>query len=73
MILGDPKSVAYLGSTERSGVPLVPTILAEPISRSIEAVCFLDTSFPSLISYFRTGTVLSATSKLLNGSTTNPF
>ena len=72
-ILGEPKSVAYLGSTERSGVPLVPTTLAEPISRSIESECFLGVSFPSLISYFKNGTVLSATSKLLKGSTTNPF
>ena len=73
LILGEPRSVAYLGSTDRSGVPLVPTTLSEPISKSILSVCFLVMSFPSLISYFKNGTVLSATSKLLKGSATNPL
>ena len=70
---GDPKSVANLGSTDKSGVPLVPTTLAEPISKSILSLNFLGVSLPSLISYFKNGTVLSATLKSLNGSTTNPF
>ena len=73
LILGDPKSEAYLGSTERSGLPLVPTTLAEPIRRSTLSECFLGVSLPSLISYLRNGTDLSATRKFWNGSTTKPF
>ena len=73
MILGDARSVTYLASTVRSGVPLVPTIAPDPIRRSILSLFFLETNLPSSMSYFKNGTDLSATLKSLNGSTTKPF
>ena len=61
-MLGELRSLAYLGSTVGSGAPVKPTTVFDPIRRSIESRCFLAVSLPPSTSNFINVCVLSAIS-----------